>query len=196
MGISIGAILLNLVFILKKEIGILQKVAIIGVFAVIINVAIIFITLIFGFSTDAVIDGVEQTIHYDGITGIDWEHVKWMDTDGWKAFSQQVQGIASIIFCYVNHQLVFPLVFDLKNPTKKRLDSVFNRVHITEVIVYTMVGMSGYLLLEEYLSVRHIDAMVVASITTLSMSIGKCLMVVALFFAVPLSLLPLTAVNY
>lgn len=148
MGISIGAILLNLVFILKKEIGILQKVAIIGVFSVIINVAIIFVTLIFGFSTDAVIDGVEQTIHYDGITGIDWEHVKWMDTDGWKSFSQQVQGIASIIFCYVNHQLVFPLVFDLKNPTKKRLDKVFNRVHITEVIVYTMVGMSGYLLLE------------------------------------------------
>lgn len=196
MGISIGAILLNLVFILKKEIGILQKVAIIGVFAVIINVAIIFITLIFGFSTDAVIDGVEQTIHYDGITGIDWEHVKWMDTDGWKAFSQQVQGIASIIFCYVNHQLVFPLVFDLKNPTKKRLDSVFNRVHITEVIVYTMVGMSGYLLLEEYLSVRHINAMVIASITTLSMSIGKCLMVVALFFAVPLNLFPARTVIY
>lgn len=72
MGISIGAILLNLVFILKKEIGVLQKVAIIGVFSVIINVAIIFITLIFGFSTDAVIDGVEKTIHYDGITGIDW----------------------------------------------------------------------------------------------------------------------------
>lgn len=119
-----------------------------------------------------------------------------MKTDGWKAFSQQVQGIASIIFCYVNHQLVFPLVFDLKNPTKKRLDKVFNRVHITEVIVYTMVGMSGYLLLEEYLNIRHINAMVMASITTLSMSIGKCLMVVALFFAVPLNLFPARAVIY
>lgn len=59
-----------------------------------------------------------------------------------------------------------------------------------------MVGMSGYLLLEEYLIVRHINAMVMASITTLSMSIGKCLMVVALFFAVPLNLFPARAVIY
>ncbi len=53
MGITCGAILLNLFFVLKKEIGILQRVSIIGVLSVIINVAIIAITFFFtGFSTD------------------------------------------------------------------------------------------------------------------------------------------------
>lgn len=58
MAITVGAIVLNLFFILKKEIGILQKVAIIGVISVIINVAIIAITFFFtGFTTDEEIDG-------------------------------------------------------------------------------------------------------------------------------------------
>ena len=52
MGISIGAILINTIFVLKKEIGILQKVAIIGVISVIINVSIIFVTLLTGFKAD------------------------------------------------------------------------------------------------------------------------------------------------
>jgi amino acid permease len=84
---------------------------------------------------------------YDGITGIVWSNVRWWNFEGWNAISEQAQGLASIIFCYVNHQLVFPLVFDLKNPSKRRLDKIFNRVHITEIIIYTFVGMSGYLLL-------------------------------------------------
>jgi amino acid permease len=131
MGISISAILLNLLFILKKEIGILQKVAIIGVISVVINVGIILLTLITGFTREITEDGKDVDIIYDGITGVDWGNLKWMTTNGWPAFSNQVQGIASIIFCYVNHQLVFPLVFDLKNPTKRRLDKIFNRVHLT-----------------------------------------------------------------
>lgn len=105
-------------------------------------------------------------------------------------FSKQMQGLASIIFCYVNHQLVFPLVNDLKNPTKRRMDKVFFRVHLTEVIVYIAVGMTGYLLLVEHIPDREINAVVMASIVTKTMSLGKCLMVVALFFAVPLNLFP------
>lgn len=38
--------------------------------------------------------------------------------------------------------------------------------------------------------------MVMASITTTPMSIGKCLMIVALFFAVPLNLFPARQVIY
>ena len=87
---------------------------------------------------------------YEGITGTDWSNLKWAYLDGYKAYSQQVQGLASIIFCYVNHQLVFPLVFDLKNPSKRRLTKVFNRVHLTEVIAYSLVGVCGYLLLEPH----------------------------------------------
>ena len=49
--ISVGAILLNLIFVLKKEIGVLQKVAIIGVISAIINVTIMAITFFIGFTT-------------------------------------------------------------------------------------------------------------------------------------------------
>lgn len=107
-----------------------------------------------------------------------------------------MQGLASLIFCYVNHQLVFPLAFDLKNPNKRRLDKVFNRVHLIEVIVYTLVGLSGYLLLAEHSQVRPINALVMASIQTVTMSIGKFLMIFALFFAVPLNLFPAREVMF
>lgn len=144
--ISCGAIALNLFFILKKEIGILQKISIIGVMSVLINVGIIIITFIVGFNTKV----NNETVTYHGIIGIKWSEIYWLNTDGWDAFTEYMQGLASIIFCYVNHQLVFPLVFDLNNPTKRRLDKVFNRVHYTEILIYMLVGLSGYLLLEEH----------------------------------------------
>jgi amino acid permease len=101
-----------------------------------------------------------------------------------------MQGLAAIIFCYVNHQLVFPLVFDLKNPTKKRLDKVFHRVHTTEIIIYLSVGLFGYLLLSENIDKAPINAVVMTSILTSTMTLGKIFMVVTLFFAVPLNLFP------
>lgn len=71
-----GAIVLNLFFVLKKEIGILQKVAIIGVISIIINVAIIAITFFFtGFTTDAEIDGETVELEYKGIVGVDWANL-------------------------------------------------------------------------------------------------------------------------
>lgn len=107
-----------------------------------------------------------------------------------------MQGLASIIFCYVNHQLVFPLVFDLKNPTKKRLDKVFFRVHTTEIVTYLAVGLSGYLLLSEQIDKIAINSVVMSSILTSAMTLGKIFMVVALFFAVPLNLFPAREVLY
>jgi amino acid permease len=101
-----------------------------------------------------------------------------------------MQALAAIVFCYVNHQLVFPLVFDLKNPTKKRLDKVFFRVHATEVVTYLAVGLSGYLLLSEQIDKIAISSVVMSSILTSTMTLGKIFMVVALFFAVPLNLFP------
>lgn len=131
---------------MKKEIGILQKVAIIGVISVIINVVIITFTFFEGFKVFSAETG-EIDYDYGGITSIPWGSLKWFELDSWDAASRQLQGLASLVFCYVNHQLVFPLVFDLKNPTKKRLDKIFNRVHITEIISYFLVGLAGYLLL-------------------------------------------------
>ncbi len=127
---------------------------------------------------------------YHGITSISWNRLSWFRFDNLQDFSQQTQGLASLIFCYVNHQLVFPLVSHLKNPNKRRLDKVFRRSHITEAISYILVGMAGYLLLAEHSAERPINAIVLASIQTIAMSIGKLLMVFSLFFAVPLNLVP------
>ena len=138
---------MNLFFILKKEIGILQRISIIGVLSVVVNVFIIVVTLITGFKVP---DCVGAECEYHGITGLDWSKVNLWSTGGWDVFSEQMQGLASIVFCYVNHQLVFPLVQDLKNPTKRRMDKVFFRVHVTEVLIYLAVGMCGYLLLTEH----------------------------------------------
>ncbi len=73
---------------------------------------------------------------------------------------------------------------------------MFNRVHITEIISYILVGLTGYLLLAEHVDARPINAMVMASIQTTLMSIGKCFMVVYMFFAVPLNLFPAREVFY
>ena len=79
-------------------------------------------------------------------------------------FLKQVQAFSSLMFCYVAHHLVFPLTKNLRNPTKPRIDKIFNRVHIVEVISYFLVGMAGYLLLFEYINERPINSMVMASI--------------------------------
>lgn len=81
--ITIVAILLNLLFILKKEIGILQKISIIGVVAIITNAVIIFLTFLVGFTTK--VNGVNVT--YQGIIGIIWGNINWMSADGWPSFS-------------------------------------------------------------------------------------------------------------
>jgi amino acid permease len=164
---------------------------------VVINVLIITITLFTGFEVEVEVED-KQTVEYiyKGITGIPWGDLNWFALDSWSDFSEQLQGLASLIFCYVNHQLVFPLFFDLKNPSKRRIIKIFNRVHITEMIVYILVGMSGYLLLAEHSAVRPINAIVMASIQTIPMSFGKLLMVFSLFFAVPLNLFPARDIIY
>lgn len=104
--------------------------------------------------------------------------------------SDQFQGVAALIFCYVNHQLAFPLIHDLKNPTKKRMDKIFFRVHLTEILTYLLIGLAGYLLLVEHEDVRKINALVISSIVTTIMSIGKVLLLVAIFFSIPLNTYP------
>lgn len=51
--------------------------------AVVINVAIIVLTFMLGFSTKD--NGI--TIEYHGITGINWANVNWFSLNGWTAFS-------------------------------------------------------------------------------------------------------------
>jgi amino acid permease len=127
---------------------------------------------------------------YHGITHLDWDKVVLFGKGGLEGASYQFQGIASLIFCYVNHQLLFPLIHDLKNPTKKRMDKIFFRVHFTEIVSYMLVGLAGYLLLVEHVDKRDINAIVIASIVTTTMSIGKVLLVLSIFFSIPLNTYP------
>jgi hypothetical protein len=76
----------------------------------------------------------------------------------------------------------------------RRLHKIFDRAHISEALIYMVVGVMGYLLLFQE---KHIDSIVLQSITTtpmligkISPNIGKMLMLITLFFAVPLNMLP------
>ena len=50
IAITVGAILINLFFILKKNIGILEKISIVGVVAILFNSIVITITFFAGFT--------------------------------------------------------------------------------------------------------------------------------------------------
>ena len=95
-----------------------------------------------------------------------------------------------MIFCYVNHQLVFPVSNNLARPTDKRLHKIFLRSHVVEFIIYCLLGLFAYFLLLEHVNIIPIEPMVLTSITSSVISLGKLFMVFALFFAVPLNLFP------
>ena len=101
-----------------------------------------------------------------------------------------VQAFSSIMFCYVSHHLVFPLMMNLRRPTKKRINTIFSRVHVIEVSCYYIIGMAGYLLLAEHVDKVPINSMVMASIETIPISIGKFLLSCAVFFCVPINIFP------
>jgi hypothetical protein len=48
------------------------------------------------------------------------QKINWFKNEGLDTFFYLTKGMAAILFCYVNHQMVFPLSGSLKNPTQKR----------------------------------------------------------------------------
>lgn len=65
-------------FILKKEIGIMQKVAMVGVFSAVVNAVIITITFMTGFDVSPCDNGrLPAECHYTGMTGIRFDLVNW-----------------------------------------------------------------------------------------------------------------------
>ena len=100
------------------------------------------------------------------------------------------QGLASIMFCFVSHQLLFPVIIGLARPTKRRMSKIVTRVHFTECIIYLLLGSLGYLLLLEYEDIHPIGAMVITSIPINVVTIGKILMIFSLFLAIPMNIFP------
>ena len=95
-----------------------------------------------------------------------------------------------MIFCFVNQQLLFPIGSTLKRPTQKRFNKVVGRVNIIEFIIYALIGVAAYLLLVEHIDKDPINAMVIVSIPTTLITIGKIAMCLALFFAISLNMFP------
>ena len=165
----------------------MHKISVVGVIAVIFNVIVITVTLFAGFSVEIKDETSQiQVYDYHGITSVEWGKLNWVS--GWDTTVAQIQALASLVFSYLGHHLVFPLLKTLKNPTKRRIDTIFIRVLVTEIISYFLVGMAGYLLLAEYIHDRPITAMVIATIQTIPVSIGKFLIVFAVFFNIPINI--------
>ena len=58
---------------------------------------------------------------------------------------QFFQSISTIIYAFACHVGVFPVLNSLHNPTRKRVQKVFRRATLLDIIVYIIIGFSGYL---------------------------------------------------
>lgn len=112
--INILLIATNFFLIKLKSIRTIQKLAIIGVCSVIFNAICIFVIMILGFVHHVDKDNID--IVYHGIFKLDWKLVQWFSF-GENALSVHPQALASVLFCYINHQLVFPTCKNMDNPT-------------------------------------------------------------------------------
>ena len=108
--LNVFVIVTNFVLILQKKMDLLQKLSFICVAAVAFNALTIFVLFLTGFTRDGTID-------YSGLFGINWSQVHWINLSSGEDFSLHAQALASILFCYVNHQLVFLISNSLKNPS-------------------------------------------------------------------------------
>jgi amino acid permease len=121
-----GAICVNMIFILKKDLYSLRFITILGTGAVVYNTLVIMVTAFTGFTYQK---GAEQ---HDVLSIVspdkDYSKLQWANFDNpWL----QLVGFASTIFCYVNHQMIFPMSQELAKPSMRRLHKIFDRAHIS-----------------------------------------------------------------
>ena len=58
---------------------------------------------------------------------------------------QFLQSISTIIYAFACHVGVFPVLNSLHNPTRKRVQKVFRRATLLDIVCYLIIGFSGYL---------------------------------------------------
>ena len=58
---------------------------------------------------------------------------------------QFFQSISTIIYAFACHVGVFPVLNSLRNPIRKRVQKVFRRATLLDIICYLIIGFSGYL---------------------------------------------------
>lgn len=63
---------------------------------------------------------------------------------GFKKDLKFVQSLSTIIYCFVCHEGIFPVINSLENPTEKRVNKVFKISISTNVICFIIITISGY----------------------------------------------------
>ena len=74
------------------------------------------------------------------------QKINYMDIKpGFKKDMQFFRAISTIIYAFACHVGVFPVLNSLHNPTRKRVQKVFSRATILDIVCYLIIGFSGYL---------------------------------------------------
>ena len=74
------------------------------------------------------------------------QKINFMDfRPGFGKDMQFLQSISTIIYAFSCHVGVFPVLNSLHNPTRKRVQKVFRRATLLDIVCYLIIGFSGYL---------------------------------------------------
>jgi amino acid permease len=139
----------------------------------------ILITALTGFTK--MVDG--EPLEYKSILTMDSSKVEYLEPISGMLLLQSISGI---FYTFLNPQFVFPLISHLKKPTRKRVDRIFMYSHCELLLIYLGIGILGYLLLSQHLDVVPIASLIVISIPTPPLLLGKLILAIAMFFIFPL----------
>ena len=102
-----------------------------GILSLFLLVFIVFIECPFFYSHN-VVNGNQKINYYDVSPGF-WKDLHFF------------QSISTIIYAFSCHVGVFPVLNSLHNPTRKRVQKVFRRATLLDIVCYIIIGFSGYL---------------------------------------------------
>lgn len=141
----------------------------------------IMVTALTGFSK--MVNG--ELLEYKSILTMDSSKVEFLEP---MTGILLLQSLSGIFFTFLNPQFVFPLISHLKKPTRKRVDRIFKYAHYELIFVYLAIGILGYLLLSQHIDLVPISSLIIISIPTPPLLLGKLVLAIALFYLFPLQI--------
>jgi hypothetical protein len=132
---NLGCLLLVLPLTMMKNMSALRKIGFVGVVSVTFNMIAVVLVSFRGYNDEN-----------RGIFYVDVSKINWFTYQGLETVSLLAQGMASILFCFISHQILF-FVKNLRQPTERRFNSLIKRVHLIELFAFALIGISAYLLL-------------------------------------------------
>ena len=77
---------------------------------------------------------------WDDSVKLNYYNIKGFDSD-----MNFLKSVSTLFYAFSCHVGAFPVIESLKNPTKKRVNKVFKRAIILDIVCYLIIGLSGYL---------------------------------------------------